>query len=125
MGSGIRKLLHGHFELLTTIQSELWITYILYVLNFKVAIFYWTSPFDAIFFFQGIPETAEVAVPVAQFPANLANSGDNTGTGAVGSGSVSGVPNSSPLNLFPQVLLDHYFECSLLLMLFFCLPDIN
>ncbi|KAM7480249.1 hypothetical protein LguiA_028462 [Lonicera macranthoides] len=57
------------------------------------------------YLYSGIPETAEVAVPVAQFPANLANIGDNTGTGAVASGPVSGVPNSSPLNLFPQETL--------------------
>lgn len=49
-------------------------------------------------YLQGIPETAEVAVPVARFPASQA-----TETGAAGAPPVSGAPNSSPLNMFPQV----------------------
>ncbi|XP_057459967.1 ubiquitin receptor RAD23b-like [Actinidia eriantha] len=40
------------------------------------------------YLYSGIPEAAEVAVPGAHFPANQAT--------------ISGVPNSSPLNLFPQ-----------------------
>ncbi|XP_059641255.1 ubiquitin receptor RAD23b-like [Cornus florida] len=51
------------------------------------------------YLYTGIPEAAEVAVPVA--------SGANTmaGTGAAPTAPVSGVPNSSPLNLFPQETL--------------------
>ena len=71
------------------------------------------SPFNLLFAFshshhsisQGIPETAEVAVPVAHFPANQATSGVSpiTEASAAGAAPVSGAPNSSPLNLFPQV----------------------
>ncbi|GAY49466.1 hypothetical protein CUMW_119310 [Citrus unshiu] len=50
--------------------------------------------------YNGIPETAEVAVPVAHFPASQAAE-----TGAAGAAPVSGVPNSSPLNMFPQETL--------------------
>lgn len=46
---------------------------------------------------QGIPEAAEVAVPVPRFPASQAAE-----TGAA-TAPVSGAPNSSPLNMFPQV----------------------
>lgn len=49
-------------------------------------------------YLQGIPEMAEVAVPVARFPESQA-----TETGAAGAPPVSGAPNSSPLNMFPQV----------------------
>lgn len=52
------------------------------------------------YLYSGIPETAEVAVPVSRFPANQA-----TETGATGAAPVSGVPNSSPLNMFPQETL--------------------
>lgn len=44
--------------------------------------------------YQGIPESAEVAVPV---PTNQAQ------PGASPTAPFSGVPNSSPLNMFPQV----------------------
>lgn len=43
-------------------------------------------------FWQGIPEAAEVAVPVPQ-------------TAGISSGAVPVGPNSSPLNMFPQVKL--------------------
>lgn len=49
-------------------------------------------------YLQGIPEMAEVAVPVARFPESQA-----TEIGAAGAPPVSGAPNSSPLNMFPQV----------------------
>ncbi|KAF7135578.1 hypothetical protein RHSIM_Rhsim08G0202000 [Rhododendron simsii] len=49
----------------------------------------------------GIPEAAEVAVPVAHLPANQTASG-GVETGVAAGAPVSGVPNSSPLNLFPQ-----------------------
>ncbi|KAL6962253.1 hypothetical protein U1Q18_037209 [Sarracenia purpurea var. burkii] len=49
----------------------------------------------------GIPEAAEVAVPVAHFPANQTAS-EEAETGAGAATPISGVPNSSPLNLFPQ-----------------------
>lgn len=55
------------------------------------------------YLYSGIPETAEVAVPVARLP-NQTGSLDNsaTGTGAGGAAPLSGGPNASPLNLFPQ-----------------------
>ncbi|KAA8542020.1 hypothetical protein F0562_023172 [Nyssa sinensis] len=52
------------------------------------------------YLYSGIPEAAEVAVPVAHIPANQATSGVNTTES--GAAPVSGAPNSSPLNLFPQ-----------------------
>ncbi|CAK9186855.1 unnamed protein product [Ilex paraguariensis] len=56
------------------------------------------------YLYSGIPETTEVAVPVAHFPANQATSGVSpiTEASAAGAAPVSGAPNSSPLNLFPQ-----------------------
>ncbi|GAU31863.1 hypothetical protein TSUD_114740, partial [Trifolium subterraneum] len=48
------------------------------------------------YLYSGIPEAAEVAVPAPQHPSN------QTETGGVTSGVVPGVPNSSPLNMFPQ-----------------------
>ncbi|KAG5537360.1 hypothetical protein RHGRI_024715 [Rhododendron griersonianum] len=53
------------------------------------------------YLYSGIPEAAEVAVPVAHLPANQTASG-GVETGAAAGAPVSGVPNSSPLNLFPQ-----------------------
>ncbi|KAJ8773962.1 hypothetical protein K2173_009393 [Erythroxylum novogranatense] len=50
------------------------------------------------YLYSGIPETAEV--PVASFPAGQANQ-----TGAAPSAPVSGAPNTSPLNMFPQETL--------------------
>ncbi|EEF49273.1 uv excision repair protein rad23, putative [Ricinus communis] len=52
------------------------------------------------YLYSGIPETAEVAVPVAHLPA-----GQATETGAAPAAPLSGVPNSSPLNMFPQEAL--------------------
>ncbi|KAL3512009.1 hypothetical protein ACH5RR_024726 [Cinchona calisaya] len=49
------------------------------------------------YLYSGIPEMAEIAVPVAQTGID---SGTQTGLGT--SGAISGAPNSSPLNLFPQ-----------------------
>ena len=63
------------------------------------------------YLYSGIPEAAEVAVPVAHFPADQETGGINSSTAAVaGSGAApaapaSGVPNSSPLNMFPQETL--------------------
>ncbi|KAG6729787.1 hypothetical protein I3842_01G049400 [Carya illinoinensis] len=51
------------------------------------------------YLYSGIPEAAEVAVPVAHLPA-----GQATETGAAAA-PVSGAPNSSPLNMFPQETL--------------------
>ncbi|KAI8544149.1 hypothetical protein RHMOL_Rhmol08G0273300 [Rhododendron molle] len=53
------------------------------------------------YLYSGIPEAAEVAVPVAHLPANQTASG-GVETGAAAGAPISGVPNSSPLNLFPQ-----------------------
>ncbi|KAI8002811.1 Ubiquitin receptor RAD23b [Camellia lanceoleosa] len=49
----------------------------------------------------GILEAAEVAVPVAHLPANQATS-EGAETCAAAAAPISGAPNSSPLNLFPQ-----------------------
>ncbi|KAK2976605.1 hypothetical protein RJ640_021407 [Escallonia rubra] len=59
------------------------------------------------YLYSGIPEAAEVSVPVAHFPADQANIGDNpiANIGTAGIAPVSGAPNSSPLNLFPQETL--------------------
>ncbi|KAB1214463.1 Ubiquitin receptor RAD23b [Morella rubra] len=51
------------------------------------------------YLYSGIPEEAEVAVPVARFPASQV-----TETGAA-TAPLSGAPNSSPLNMFPQETL--------------------
>ncbi|CAK7336363.1 unnamed protein product [Dovyalis caffra] len=52
------------------------------------------------YLYSGIPETAEVAVPVARFPADPA-----TETGTAPPVPASGGPNSSPLNMFPEQTL--------------------
>ncbi|WCJ40323.1 Rad23 UV excision repair protein family [Euphorbia peplus] len=49
------------------------------------------------YLYSGIPETTEVAVPVARLPAGQAT--DNV------TAPVSGAPNTSPLNMFPQEVL--------------------
>ncbi|KAL7162065.1 hypothetical protein ACSBR2_042524 [Camellia fascicularis] len=53
------------------------------------------------YLYSGIPEAAEVAVPVAHLPANQATS-EGAETRAAAAAPISGAPNSSPLNLFPQ-----------------------
>jgi UV excision repair protein RAD23 len=55
-----------------------------------------------VFCLQGIPETAEVAVPVARFPADQAT---ETGAAPAAPAPAFGAPNSSPLNMFPEVKL--------------------
>ncbi|GMI77815.1 Arabidopsis thaliana aldehyde oxidase 1, RADIATION SENSITIVE23B [Hibiscus trionum] len=52
------------------------------------------------YLYSGIPQSAEVAVPVANF-----STGQTTETGAAPAAPVSGAPNSSPLNMFPQETL--------------------
>ncbi|XWS19968.1 hypothetical protein CRYUN_Cryun31cG0061300 [Craigia yunnanensis] len=52
------------------------------------------------YLYSGIPESAEVAVPVAHFPTS-----QTTESGAAPVAPVSGAPNSSPLNMFPQETL--------------------
>ncbi|CAI0421020.1 unnamed protein product [Linum tenue] len=49
------------------------------------------------YLYSGIPETAEVAVPVARVPG-----GQATEAGAATGAPVTGAPNSAPLNMFPQ-----------------------
>ncbi|KAJ1429246.1 XPC-binding domain [Sesbania bispinosa] len=49
------------------------------------------------YLYSGIPEAAEVAVPVPQYPDSL-----TTETAGISAGAVPGAPNSSPLNMFPQ-----------------------
>ena len=71
-----------------------------------------------LFNLQGIPEAAEISVPVAHHPAS-----QTTETGGATAGSVSGGPNSSPLNMFPQVnllfSLGHQKDSTRLLLLLF------
>ncbi|XP_077238204.1 rad23 UV excision repair protein family isoform X2 [Tasmannia lanceolata] len=57
------------------------------------------------YLYSGIPTAAEVAVPVARFPSNqTSDQGANTTTepNQAGAVPISGLPNSSPLNMFPQ-----------------------
>ncbi|RDX67269.1 Ubiquitin receptor RAD23b, partial [Mucuna pruriens] len=49
------------------------------------------------YLYSGIPEAAEVAVPAAAYPVS-----QTTERGGLAAGAVPGVPNSSPLNMFPQ-----------------------
>lgn len=53
-----------------------------------------------LFYLQDIPETAEITVPVAHLPTSQANEAALAAAAAV---PTSGAPNTSPLNLFPQV----------------------
>ncbi|GMI93634.1 Arabidopsis thaliana aldehyde oxidase 1, RADIATION SENSITIVE23B [Hibiscus trionum] len=52
------------------------------------------------YLYSGIPQSAEVAVPVANFSTS-----QTTETDAAPAAPVSGGPNSSPLNMFPQETL--------------------
>lgn len=67
-------------------------------------------------YLQGIPEEAEVAVPVARFPASQV-----TETGAA-TAPLSGAPNSSPLNMFPQVKISDVGLISVIYPLLSCVP---
>ncbi|XP_042498568.1 ubiquitin receptor RAD23b-like isoform X2 [Macadamia integrifolia] len=60
------------------------------------------------YLYSGIPETAEIAVPVARLPLNPASGGANptNPTSVARTAPVAGGPNSSPLNLFPQEALN-------------------
>uniref|UniRef100_A0A803KUB9 Ubiquitin receptor RAD23 n=1 Tax=Chenopodium quinoa TaxID=63459 RepID=A0A803KUB9_CHEQI len=49
------------------------------------------------YLYSEIPHTAEIVEPVPQLPANLVNTATESGTDPV-----SGAPNASPLNMFPQ-----------------------
>nr|KYP53880.1 Putative DNA repair protein RAD23-1 [Cajanus cajan] len=49
------------------------------------------------YLYSGIPEAAEVAVPVPHYPGS-----QTTETAGISSGAVPVGPNSSPLNMFPQ-----------------------
>ncbi|KAH7853931.1 hypothetical protein Vadar_008221 [Vaccinium darrowii] len=60
-----------------------------------------------------IPEASEVAVPVSHLPVNQTASGRvGVETGAAAGEPFSGVPNSSPLNLFPQRRLETEMHAS-------------
>lgn len=63
-----------------------------------VLLYIYSSLFLMPSYFQGIPESAEIAVPGAHYPASQANE-----AGAAPPAPASGAPNTSPLNLFPQV----------------------
>ncbi|KAL2982646.1 hypothetical protein AAZX31_13G352300 [Glycine max] len=52
------------------------------------------------YLYSGIPVAAEIAVPAASYPIS-----QTTETGGASVGAVPGVPNSSPLNMFPQLKL--------------------
>ncbi|KAL9304591.1 hypothetical protein ACSQ67_021854 [Phaseolus vulgaris] len=52
------------------------------------------------YLYSGIPEAAEVAVPVPNYPGS-----QTTETAGISSGAVPVGPNSSPLNMFPQLKL--------------------
>ncbi|XP_027344629.1 ubiquitin receptor RAD23b-like isoform X3 [Abrus precatorius] len=52
------------------------------------------------YLYSGIPEAAEVAVPVPHYPGS-----QTTETAGISAGAVPGAPNSSPLNMFPQLKL--------------------
>ncbi|XP_020103402.1 ubiquitin receptor RAD23b-like isoform X1 [Ananas comosus] len=56
------------------------------------------------YLYSGIPASADIAVPAAAFPSSEATGqGTNTTeTASTGAAPLSGVPNSSPLNMFPQ-----------------------
>ncbi|KAK7293978.1 hypothetical protein RJT34_16861 [Clitoria ternatea] len=49
------------------------------------------------YLYSGIPEAAEIAVPVSHYPGS-----QTTETAGIPAGVVPGGPNSSPLNMFPQ-----------------------
>ncbi|CAA6672232.1 unnamed protein product [Spirodela intermedia] len=53
------------------------------------------------YLYSGVPPSAEVAVPVARIPSNQASTLAAPTTGAA-VGPATGLPNSSPLNMFPQ-----------------------
>ncbi|KAK9098037.1 hypothetical protein Syun_025082 [Stephania yunnanensis] len=59
------------------------------------------------YLYSGIPPSAEVAVPVPNFSSRQESGGaiPAADTGAAGAAPFSGVPNSSPLNMFPQEAL--------------------
>lgn len=61
-----------------------------------------------LFYLQGIPETAEIAVPMAHLPTSQAN--DAASAAAAVTAPASGAPNTSPLNLFPQVEVSYWVE---------------
>ncbi|RRT59678.1 hypothetical protein B296_00045643 [Ensete ventricosum] len=52
------------------------------------------------YLYSGIPATAEIAVPVDPFPLSQASTQGANPTDATASGSLSGLPNSAPLNMF-------------------------
>ncbi|URE17821.1 DNA repair protein [Musa troglodytarum] len=56
------------------------------------------------YLYSGIPATAEIAVPVDPFPLSQAFTQGANSTDAIAPGSLSGLPNSAPLNMFPQFL---------------------
>ncbi|THU61454.1 hypothetical protein C4D60_Mb07t23450 [Musa balbisiana] len=56
------------------------------------------------YLYSGIPATTEIAVPVDPFPLSQASTQGANPTDATAPGSLSGLPNSAPLNMFPQFL---------------------
>ena len=66
---------------------------------------------NVIILYQGIPATTEIAVPVDPFPLSQASSQGANPTDATAPGFLSGLPNSAPLNMFPQV--QHYISMSM------------
>ncbi|CAL9210782.1 unnamed protein product [Musa hybrid cultivar] len=54
------------------------------------------------YLYSGIPATTEIAVPVDPFPLSQASTQGANPTDATAPGFLSGLPNSAPLNMFPQ-----------------------
>ncbi|CAD5187522.1 unnamed protein product [Musa acuminata subsp. malaccensis] len=63
------------------------------------------------YLYSGIPATTEIAVPVDPLPLSQASSQGANPTDATAPGFLSGLPNSAPLNMFPQV--QHYISMSM------------
>ncbi|RWV89535.1 hypothetical protein BHE74_00031665, partial [Ensete ventricosum] len=55
------------------------------------------------YLYSGIPATAEIAVPASPFSSSQASPQGASAPDVVASGPLFGVPNSSPLDMFPQV----------------------
>lgn len=68
---------------------------------------------------QGIPASAEIAVPVASDQTSRQDANPASESNVTQTASLAGLPNSSPLNLFPQVC--EFFFSLLILLLTVCI----
>ena len=73
-----------------------------------------------LFLYKGIPASAEVAIPAAANPLNQSGLGGNA-TDA----SITGLPNSSPLDMFPQVKFLALTSIVLFKVFGFCCISLN